>query len=101
MDSGQVGAPLKELLSEQSDQELCMCYLKSEGFLSSAECDGREYLKVSKMARGKVEPFSEQDRNILMLHLTRARVEERINDERVSQNSRLCYDFKPFWFKFG
>ena len=83
----QVAAPLTELLSESRDRELCMCYLKSEGSLSSADCDGSEYLKVSKEAMGKVEPFSEQDRNILMLHLTRSRVEERINDERVSRNT--------------
>ena len=79
-----VGSALTELLSEQQDRELCMCYLKSEGLLSGAECDGKDFLKVSKVARGKVEPFSEQDRNILMLHLTRSRVEERIRDERVS-----------------
>ena len=84
MVTDEVAAPLSELLCEPRDRELCMCYLKSGGFLSSAECDGRNYLKVSKVARGKVEPFSEQDRNILMLHLTRSRVEERISDERVS-----------------
>ena len=63
---------------------------KKSELTPSVECDGRDYLKVSKVARGKVEPFSEQDRNILMLYLTRSRVEERINDERVSQNERLC-----------
>ena len=84
MVADEVAAPLNELLCEPRDRELCMCYLKSDGFLSSADCDGRDYLKVSKVARGKVEPFSEQDRNILMLHLTRSRVEERISDERVS-----------------
>ena len=79
-----VESALTELLSEKQDRDLCMCYLKSGGLLSGAECDGKDFLKVSKVARGKVEPFSEQDRNILMLHLSRSRVEERIRDERVS-----------------
>jgi len=78
-----VESALTELLSEKQDRDLCMCYLKSEGLLSGAECDGKDFLKVSKVARGKVEPFLEQDRNILMLHLTRSRVEERIRDERT------------------
>ena len=34
VESVQVETLLKELLSEPSDRELCMCYLKSEGLLS-------------------------------------------------------------------
>ena len=59
--------------------------MKSERLLDSAEFDGRDYFKVSgRGAKSKVQPFSEQDRNVLLLHLTRAKVEQRIGDERVS-----------------